>query len=700
MAATSSTTSVADNYNYEKNRLKSFQLWPCPNIVNPNELAKCGFYSTGFYMETQCNWCHITISDWQPNDQIMERHMDADPFCQFITNRKGCGNIPLENDRISEMNNISNSENASSSTTSENAEGNMTIASSSSNIVNSSTNNIMPGKSFNNVSTTSSSNDNTITHDEEQRHQLRRQQSQINSNPNSLDLRLEHHRLATFKNWPNPNISPQSLAKAGFYYFNKSDQVKCAWCKGVIAQWEKGDNAFQEHDRFFPDCPRVQLGPLIEVTCERSTLDDELGIQQISAPKSTKYSCLDARMRTYARWPIPEIQNPEILAQAGFYYQEIEDQVRCFHCNGGLRSWQEEDDPWFEHAKWFPYCNFLKLVKGPNFVSQISGTNKQQQQQSQIDGRNGHGNTSNCITAENNQGQQQFRQTTVTSEPTMTLDEAMQLEPVQRALEMGLNEGRIMSATRRQLEAHGKPFDTTEELVEAVLEGQVDEEDDANGPEPSSSIVREVSRILNNIFNPRNQSTATADTSDYDFDDIGEFHGIGEGSSSIIPQNENLNRLNNRPRIELSSAANMDQSSEVTSTVSCDHNNSTNNEISSNHNCSNTSNINRDNIDSTLNEDQQQEDQQEANIEENSSLNNSESNQTKTKPKLNEQLSLEEENRKLKDARTCKVCMDDEVGVVFLPCGHLVTCVQCAPGVTVCPLCRSGIKGYVRTFLS
>lgn len=34
-------------------------------------------------------------------------------------------------------------------------------------------------------------------------------------------------------------------------------------------------------------------------------------------------------------------------------------------------------------------------------------------------------------------------------------------------------------------------------------------------------------------------------------------------------------------------------------------------------------------------------------------------------------LSLEEENRQLKDARLCKVCMDDDVAVVFLPCGHL-----------------------------
>lgn len=34
-------------------------------------------------------------------------------------------------------------------------------------------------------------------------------------------------------------------------------------------------------------------------------------------------------------------------------------------------------------------------------------------------------------------------------------------------------------------------------------------------------------------------------------------------------------------------------------------------------------------------------------------------------------MTLEEENRQLKDARLCKVCMDDDVAVVFLPCGHL-----------------------------
>lgn len=61
---------------------------------------------------------------------------------------------------------------------------------------------------------------------------------------------------------------------------------------------------------------------------------------------------------------------------------------------------------------------------------------------------------------------------------------------------------------------------------------------------------------------------------------------------------------------------------------------------------------------------------------------------------------LEEENRQLKEATLCKICMDKEVGIVFLPCGHLATCVNCAPNLQYCPVCRSAIKATVRTFLS
>ena len=72
----------------------------------------------------------------------------------------------------------------------------------------------------------------------------------------------------------------------------------------------------------------------------------------------------------------------------------------------------------------------------------------------------------------------------------------------------------------------------------------------------------------------------------------------------------------------------------------------------------------------------------------------------KDKKLVETSVDLEMENRRLKDQRTCKICMDREIGVVFLPCGHLISCVQCAPALKDCPLCRQPIHGTVKTYMS
>uniref|UniRef100_A0A8B9UYM7 RING-type E3 ubiquitin transferase n=1 Tax=Anas zonorhyncha TaxID=75864 RepID=A0A8B9UYM7_9AVES len=63
-------------------------------------------------------------------------------------------------------------------------------------------------------------------------------------------------------------------------------------------------------------------------------------------------------------------------------------------------------------------------------------------------------------------------------------------------------------------------------------------------------------------------------------------------------------------------------------------------------------------------------------------------------------LSTEEQLRRLQEERTCKVCMDRDVSVVFVPCGHLVACGECALNLRLCPICRAVIRESVRTFMS
>lgn len=41
----------------------------------------------------------------------------------------------------------------------------------------------------------------------------------------------------------------------------------------------------------------------------------------------------------------------------------VADVVTCFFCGGTLGNWEPDDNPWFEHAKFFPECMFLELAK-------------------------------------------------------------------------------------------------------------------------------------------------------------------------------------------------------------------------------------------------------------------------------------------------------------------------------------------------
>ncbi|XP_037820614.1 death-associated inhibitor of apoptosis 2 [Lucilia sericata] len=540
--------------NSEETRLRSFSVWPINAPVCSRTLAANGFFATGNLLEVACNWCHCHISDWEFNDNVEERHTRLSPQCEFIINRHQCGNIPFsmtENDllRVNQDRNTVVNE-GPSSTAKEHRE---------------------------------------------------------------LDLLIEKDRLATFVNWPNPHITPQSLAKAGFFYRNRSDEVECAWCKGVIAQWEKQDNAFEEHRRFFPECPRVLLGPLIEIANDGIR---DLGIQQISPPKNPKYTSLHSRLRTYSNWPIPEIQKPEDLAQAGLYYQKIDDQVRCFHCNMGLRSWEKEDDPWFEHAKWYPMCEFVRLVKGVNYIEEVQEKTRTLQ------------SSDNPIVP-------------------MTIEEAMLTEPVKLALEMGIDADDLRNKTQQKILNSGRPFETIEDLLKAIFDEQqhVDSNTENSLPTCSSNNCRSPNRISQN----RSLNTSSA---------INNHINIGN-----IPNNDmNLENVS-------------DITSTPTETSSCIQ--ISNDEISTkNHNTNDK--IKRGQID-----------------------NDSQLPKTFAGENLApDRKLLEEENRKLKDARLCKVCLDEEVGVVYLPCGHLVTCVQCAPGVNQCPMCRTTIKGFVRTYLS
>ena len=46
----------------------------------------------------------------------------------------------------------------------------------------------------------------------------------------------------------------------------------------------------------------------------------------------------------------------------------------------------------------------------------------------------------------------------------------------------------------------------------------------------------------------------------------------------------------------------------------------------------------------------------------------------------------------------CCICMDARRGIVFLPCGHVCACAECAQGLSACPLCRVEIAQKITIY--
>lgn len=87
---------------------------------------------------------------------------------------------------------------------------------------------------------------------------------------------------------------------------------------------------------------------------------------------SPKYMFHNQRMASYKKnWPQSLKYLVEPLCDAGFYYAQKGDEVRCFCCGGILKNWDDAEQPWDQHAIWFPKCDYINMVKGSTFRNNV-----------------------------------------------------------------------------------------------------------------------------------------------------------------------------------------------------------------------------------------------------------------------------------------------------------------------------------------
>ncbi|PIK44269.1 baculoviral IAP repeat-containing protein 2 [Apostichopus japonicus] len=228
----------------EINRLLSFKIWPISSHVDRFDLAAAGFYCVNESNGTvQCFACFGRLSEWKAGDRPKSEHLRLFPSCPFILGRP-TGNVPL--------------------TPTEKDQAVRFFSSSSSRLS-------RPLQIASNLS-------------QSERYGLQGQSSSSRGSSENLGRRAalpepadltvkyakypnyayEQARLETYGRWPNNHSQiPANLARAGFFATGNGDEVKCFYCGGGLKDWSIGDEAWEEHARWFTRCEWLlqQRGP-------------------------------------------------------------------------------------------------------------------------------------------------------------------------------------------------------------------------------------------------------------------------------------------------------------------------------------------------------------------------------------------------------------------------------------------------------
>ncbi|XP_073440140.1 baculoviral IAP repeat-containing protein 1-like [Dendrobates tinctorius] len=201
----------------------------------------------------------------------------------------------------------------------------------------------------------------------EQNEKHRKIREALPRGPN-YSMRSEAKRLRSLMNLVSKSTwSPKELASAGFFRTGLKESCQCFCCGLVLCNQTLSATPMDKHRKFNPHCAFIQGSDAGNIS------KYDIRPQAIELSPKDDWNLMQdeqARLQSFTYWPSYTFMEPDVLAQAGFFFTGTRDAVRCFSCGGCLGNWEENDDPWKEHAKWFPECDFLQSKKSKDEIQQ------------------------------------------------------------------------------------------------------------------------------------------------------------------------------------------------------------------------------------------------------------------------------------------------------------------------------------------
>ncbi|XP_069103933.1 E3 ubiquitin-protein ligase XIAP-like isoform X2 [Argopecten irradians] len=328
--------------NVEILRLESFQTFPRSVPVSTIRLAENGFFYTGDSDEVECFHCHARYSGWRKGDNPFDVHKKISPNCDLMTGR-ATNNTPL----LSNANSKINKDVTVSEDIHEQQEKQNINTKTRERLSRYDASSIQRNRPISSGSQQCSNTYNTITENEFRSNESERgieneRVSHINTCDREANIcRYELDSLPTAETFEHET----GHLKRDQYSHGTSGE------KRPYMDYKNGHNKWQTKYS-----GKLHLKPLAQVG------------KRMTYPA---YAIPTIRLSSFKGWSSTSGLTPKLLADAGFLYAGYGDLVRCFCCGGGLRNWLPGDDPWIEHARWFPDCVYLRESKGDDFIELV-----------------------------------------------------------------------------------------------------------------------------------------------------------------------------------------------------------------------------------------------------------------------------------------------------------------------------------------
>jgi hypothetical protein len=178
---------------------------------------------------------------------------------------------------------------------------------------------------------------------------------------------IQEVRKRTFSHQPRQfSPSNEQLIEAGFSHCNNGngDRAICIYCYLICHQWTPTDDPWEVHRKLSPNCPYVK-SPLL-----RRQSSDIINNN-------------DNTITTTAIHPephsAPQPTTIEDYVQSTYFNANGRNIIICPCCNESLRYFDSYEDTMIDHASQFPFCLYVKHLRGIQIYHQVHKCKRIQQ---------------------------------------------------------------------------------------------------------------------------------------------------------------------------------------------------------------------------------------------------------------------------------------------------------------------------------